>query len=91
MQTLDLSVSLSPVINLSEKTTEQSFAEACGYPMTKILLQDLTPYAGPISIPVRVIEGMEKIAERGTVSGDRQFALISALAALIAESPLCRA
>lgn len=68
MQTLDITTSLDPVINLTEKTTAQAFSDACGYPMTKIFLQDLTPYAGPVSIPVRIIEGMEDIAERGTAN-----------------------
>jgi len=68
MQNLDISTSLEPVINLSEKTIEESFIDACGYPMTKILLQDLTPSAGPVSIPVHIIEGMETIAERGTAN-----------------------
>lgn len=91
MQTLDLSTSLSPVINLSEKTTAEAFAEACGTPLTRVLIENLQPYAGPVSIPVRVIDGMEKIAERGTAASERQFALISALAALIGESSLCKA
>ena len=91
MVSLDLSTSLAPVINLSEKTIEESFLEACGAPLTKILIEDLTPYSGPVTIPVRVIEGMEKITERGTASSDRQLALISALSALIGESSLCRA
>ena len=75
MQTLDLSTSLSPVINLSEVSIMESFELVCGAPMTKILIEDLTPYTGPVSIPVRVIEGMERIAERGTVN-EKQMNLI---------------
>lgn len=75
MQTIDLTTSLDSVINLSEKSTEQAFIESCGAPMTKILIENLTPYAGPISIPVRVIEGMETIMDRGTVN-EKQMNLI---------------
>lgn len=90
MKTLDLTTSLSPVINLSEKTIEEAFIEACGTPFTKVLIEDLTPYGGPVSIPIRVIEGMEKIADRGTVT-EKQYALIWSLYALMSESSLCRA
>lgn len=64
MQTLDLSTSLSPVINLSEKTIEQSFIDACGSQLTKILIQDLSEKKEPVSIPVRVIDGMDAIVNR---------------------------
>ena len=56
MVSLDLSTSLAPVINLSGKTTEEAFLEACGAPLTKILIEDLTPYSGPVTIPVRIID-----------------------------------
>jgi len=56
MVSLDLSTSLAPVINLSGKTTEETFLEACGAPLTKILIEDLTPYSGPVAIPVRIID-----------------------------------
>jgi len=75
MKTLDITTSLSPVINLSEVSIMESFELACGAPMTKILIQDLTPYTGPVSIPVRVIEGMERIVDRGTVN-EKQMDLI---------------
>lgn len=90
MQTLDLSTSLSPVINLSEKTIEQSFLDACGYPLTKILIQDLSEKKEPVSVPVRIIEGMEKIADRGTVN-KKQAMLISELFELMLSSPILRA
>lgn len=75
MVSLDLSTSRAPVINLSEKTTEEAFLEACGAPLTKILIEDLTPYSGPVTIPVRVIEGMGTIMDRGTVT-EKQAGLI---------------
>jgi len=75
MVSLDLSTSLAPVINLSEKTIEESFLEACGSPLTKILIEDLTPYSGPVTIPVRIIEGMGTIVDRGTVT-EKQASLI---------------
>lgn len=75
MLTLDLHTSLAPVINLSETTTEQAFAEACGYPLTKILIEDLTPYSGPVTIPVRIIDGLEEIMDRRAVT-EKQACLI---------------
>jgi hypothetical protein len=73
MVSLDLSTSLAPVINLSEKTIEESFLEACGAPLTKILIENLTPSTGPVAIPVRIIEGMDTIIDRGTVTEKQAF------------------
>lgn len=73
MVSLDLSTSRAPVINLSGKTTEQAFAEACGYPLSRVLLQDLSPKKKRRMIPVRIIEGMETVADRGTVNGRQAF------------------
>lgn len=85
----DINTHLAPVLNLSERSVEESFTLACGFPLTKVLLENFeTP--GPINIPVRIIEGMEEIVERKTVNV-RQAFLISELYELLIVSPMLRA
>ncbi len=87
---LDISLSLDPVLNISGVPSEVSFARAATCERVKIAIELPAGYsAEPVSIPVR-FEEVAFIAERGATSG-RQFALISALASLMGESPLCRA
>lgn len=87
---LDISLSLDPVLNLSGVPTESALALAATCERVKIAIELPADYsAEPISIPVR-FEEVAFIAERGATS-EKQFALISALAALMGESPLCRA
>lgn len=90
MVSLDLTTSLAPVINLSGKTTEEAFLEACGAPITKILIEDLTPYSGPVAIPVRIIDWLEDLMDRPVVT-EKQACLIWQLFDLMMSSPVLRA
>lgn len=86
----DIRFSLDPVLNLSGVPTESALARAATCERVKIAIDLPAGYsAEPVSIPVRFAE-VAFIAERGATS-ERQFALISALAALMGESPLCKA
>lgn len=85
----DINTHLAPVLNLSERSVEESFTLACGFPLTKVLLEDFERPA-PVSIPVRIIEGMEEIVERKTVN-TRQAFLISQLYELLIVSPVLKA
>lgn len=62
------------IVNLSDITTEESFELACGFPLSHILLENLTSpeESREVVIPVRVIEWMEEIMDRGTVT-KKQF------------------
>lgn len=85
----DIHTNIAPVLNLSEISIEESFALACGFPLTKVLLQDFERVE-LVTIPVRIIEGMEEIVERKTVN-TRQAFLISELFELLSSSPVLRA
>lgn len=86
----DIRFSLDPVLNLSDVPTEVALARAATCERIKIAIELPADYSTePVSIPVR-IEEVAFIASRGATS-EKQYALISALAALIGESPLCRA
>lgn len=85
----DINTNLASVINLSEVSIEDSFTLACGYPLTKVLIQDFER-SHPITIPVRIIEGMEEIVERKTVN-IRQAFLISELFEILSSSPKLQA
>lgn len=85
----DINTHLAPVLNLSERSVEESFTLACEFPLTKVLLENFERPA-PINIPIRIIEGMEEIVERRTVS-IRQASLLSMLVSLLEESPILRA
>lgn len=73
----DIHTHLAPVLNISDLSIEESFLLACDYPLTKILLEDLTPELWPVEIPV-IIEWLEEITNRWTVS-KAQYSLISDL------------
>jgi len=85
----DIHTNIAPVLNLSEISIEESFALACGFPLTKVLLQDFERVE-LVTIPVRIIEGMEEIVERKTVN-TRQAFLISELFNLLSSSPKLQA
>lgn len=90
MQSLDLSKALAPVINISDVPTLEAMLRAQTAEKIHITIENLTPYTGPQVIPVRVIEGIERVVTRGTVN-KKQASLISALVSLMQESPLLRA
>ena len=90
MQSLDLSKALAPVINISDVPTLEAMLRAQTAEKIHITIENLTPYTGPQVIPVRVIEGMERVVTRGTVN-KKQSSLISALVSLMAESPVLQA
>lgn len=85
----DIYTNIAPVLNLSEISIDESFELACGYPLTKVLIDNLEESI-PVTIPVRIIEGMEEIVERRTVN-IRQASLLSALVSLLEESPILHA
>lgn len=89
MLSLDLSTSLAPVINLTEVPTAVAMARASTCERVTITI-DHIPEAGEMVLPIRIIEGMGRIADRGTVN-KKQASLISALVSLMQESPLLRA
>ena len=68
----DINTHLAPVLNLSDRSVEESFALACGFPLSKVLLEDFERTI-PVNIPVRIIEGMEEIVERKTVNVRQAF------------------
>lgn len=51
----DIHTNIAPVINLSERSIEESFSLACEYPLTKVLIENFEAIE-PITIPVRIIE-----------------------------------
>ena len=51
----DISISLDPVINLSEIDTQTALFRAATCERVKITIQDIPPSA-PVAIPVRIIE-----------------------------------
>lgn len=89
MKTLDLSRSLAPVINISDVPTLDAFLRAQTSERVHITIENI-PEPTVTVLPIRIIEGMGHIAERGTIN-KKQTSLISALVALMQESPLLRA
>lgn len=89
MQTLDLSTALAPVINISDVPTLEAFLRAQTAEKVHITIEN-TKAPGSTVIPVRIVEGMEDIANRGTAT-KKEFALLSSLVSLMRESPLLRA
>lgn len=89
MQSLDLSTSLNPVINLTEVPTAVAMARAYTSERVTITI-DHIPKPTITVLPIRIIEGMGRIADRGTIN-KKQVSLISALVSLMQESPLLRA
>lgn len=85
----DINTHRAPVLNLSEVSIQESFEMACGYPLTKVLLEDFERVE-PVTIPVRIIEGMEEIVERKTVNLRQSF-LIDELYELLRSSPILKA
>lgn len=84
----DIHTHLAPVLNLSEVSIEESFALACDYPLTKILLQDLTPEFWPVELPVN-IEYLDVMIESKV--SEKEFSLISELFNLLQGSPVLHA
>lgn len=79
----DISRNLEPVINLSWEDTQTALFRAATSERIKITLEHI-PDSAPVAIPVRIIEGMEMILERRTVT-HAQYSLISKLFELINE------
>ena len=88
MFSLDISTSLDPVINLSGVSTAIAIARASTCEKVTITLSEYVPI-GKVTISVRIIEGMETITARGTVSKN-QYSLISALVDLMQDSRMLR-
>lgn len=89
MQSLDLSKALAPVINISDVPTLEAMLRAQTAEKVHITIENI-PEPTTHILPIRIIEGMERVADRGTVSKKQAF-LISALVSLMQESPLLRA
>lgn len=71
------------IINISEVSTPDALILASTCERVSIAL-DHIPESREVVIPVRVIEGMERIMDRGTVS-EKQMSLISSLFTLISQ------
>lgn len=90
MQTLDLSRSLAPVINISDVPTLEAMLRASTCERIKISIERPVGFSDePVSIPVRIIEGMETVADRGTVT-EEQFSLMEKLLDLLQSSPVLK-
>lgn len=85
MKTLDLSRSLAPVINISDVPTLEAMLRASTCEKVTIAVSNPKP-ASKVTLPVRIIEGMETVAERGTVTR-RQVRLLEVLVDLLRQSP----
>ncbi len=88
MQTLDLSRSLAPVINISDVPTLEAMLRASTYERISIAI-DHIPDSGVMVLPVRIIEGMETVTDRGTVT-EEQFSLMEKLLDLLQSSPVLK-
>lgn len=89
MQTLDLSRSLAPVINLTDVPTLEAMLRASTCERISIAV-DHIPDAGVMVLPIHIVEGMGDIMDRGTVT-QKQANLISKVFELMMSSPLLRA
>lgn len=85
MKTLDLSRSLAPVINISDVPTLEAMLRASTCERISIAIERI-PDPGKVNIPIRIIEGMETVAERGTVTR-KQAHLLEVLVDLLRQSP----
>lgn len=85
---LDISTSLDEFINLSDVPTSVAIARSSTCERVSITI-DHIPESGPVSIPIRIIEGMGEIVNRPTVS-PRQADLISKLYELMNSSPVLK-
>lgn len=77
------------VINLTEVSTSAALAKASTCERIAITLDHIGDDTVMV-LPIRIVEGMGEIANRGTVT-KKQATLIGALVALMGESPLLRA
>lgn len=89
MNSLDIKTSLSPVINLTDAPTDLSIIQARTARKIKITIDHIDPLVKMV-IPIRIVEGMGEIMERGTVT-QKQAGLISKLYDLMMSSPALRA
>lgn len=65
METLDFSRSLAPVINLTDVPTLEAMLRASTCERINISIERPVGYSDdPISIPVRIIDGMDDIVSR---------------------------
>ena len=71
------------IINISDVSTSESLLRASTCERVSITIDNI-PESREVVIPVRVIEGMERIMDRGTVS-EKQMDLISSLFTLITQ------
>lgn len=85
----DINTHLAPVLNLTEVPTAVALARAYTSERVTITIENI-PEPTITVLPIRIIEGMGRIADRGTIN-KKQVSLISALVALMQESPLLRA
>lgn len=88
MHNLDLTRSLAPVINLTDVPTLEAMLRASTCERVAISI-DHIPDSGRMVIPVRIIEGMEEVTSRGTVT-EEQFSLMEALLDLLQSSPVLK-
>jgi hypothetical protein len=65
------------VVNLSDVSTLEAFARASVCDRVKITL-DHIPESREVVIPIRIVDGMTRILDRGTVS-EKQFVLLWSL------------
>jgi hypothetical protein len=77
------------VLNLSDISTCESLARASTCERVSVVL-DHVPDTEKVAIPVRIVEWMEMICERGTVS-EKQYVLIWRLFDLLSWTPVYKA
>lgn len=79
----DIRFGLSPILNVSGVDTEVALARAATCERVHIAIERVVGNSDePVSIPVRIIEGMGNIAARGYVS-EEQMPLMEKLFALL--------
>lgn len=88
MNNFDLSRSLAPVINISDIPTLEAMLRASTCEKVTITVSNPQP-ASKVTLPIRVIEGMETVAERGTVTR-KQVRLLEVLVDLLRQSPVLK-
>lgn len=71
------------IINLSEVSVAESLVLANTCERVRITIDNI-PESREVEIPIRIIEGMERVMDRGTVS-EKQMLLISSLFELITQ------
>jgi len=85
----DIHTHLAHVINVSDIPVLEAMLLASREIPRKIEIENI-PEPEIITLPIRIIEGMETIVERGTAT-KKEFSLIASLVALMQESPVLRA